>query len=81
MIFGLKRMSFMICIPRKILFLISNQEECLDEICNKYGGRRGVYRFLVGKLGTKRTFGSPRRRQWDNIEVDVKGVERRHRLH
>jgi len=41
-----------------------------------YGGRRGVYRVLVGKPAGKETLGRPRRRWEDNIKVDFQEVGR-----
>jgi len=38
------------------------------------GERRGVYRVLVGKPEGKRPFGKPRRRQEDNIKMDLQEV-------
>jgi hypothetical protein len=35
---GKSGMSFMICIPRQILFSLSNQEAWLGRVCNMYGG-------------------------------------------
>jgi len=39
-----------------------------------YGGRRGVYRVLVGKPQGKRQLGRPRRRWEDIIEMDFQEV-------
>ena len=39
----------------------------------RMGERRGVYRFLVGKLEGKRTIGIPRRR-WEDIKMDRQEV-------
>jgi len=36
--------------------------------------RRGVYRFLVGKLERKRSLGRPRRRWEDNIKMYLQEV-------
>jgi hypothetical protein len=38
-------------------------------------GRRGVYRFLVGKLEGKRPLGKPRIRWEDNIKMDLQEVK------
>ena len=38
------------------------------------GGRRGVYRVLVGKPEGKRALGRPRRRWEDNIKMDLQEV-------
>ena len=38
------------------------------------GGRRGVYRVLVGKPEGKRPLGRPRRRGEDNIKMDLQEV-------
>ena len=42
--------------------------------CSTYGGRRGVYRTLVGQLEGKRAFGRTRRRWEDNIKMDPQEV-------
>jgi hypothetical protein len=38
------------------------------------GGRRGVYRILVGKPEEKRPLGGPRHRWEDNIKMDLQKV-------
>jgi hypothetical protein len=38
------------------------------------GGRRGVYRVLVGKPGGKRPLGRPRHRLEDNIKTNIQDV-------
>ena len=38
------------------------------------GEERGVYRFLLGKLGGRRPLGRPRRRWVDNIRMDLQDV-------
>jgi hypothetical protein len=38
------------------------------------GGRRGLYRVLVGKTEGKRPLGRPRRRWENNIKMDLKEV-------
>jgi hypothetical protein len=43
----------------------------MGRICSAYGGRRGVYRFLVGKPDGKRTLGIPRHIWEDNIKMDL----------
>jgi hypothetical protein len=35
-----------------------------------YGGRKGIYRVLVGKPGGKRTLGRPRLKWKNNIKMD-----------
>jgi len=40
----------------------------------RMGGRRGVYRVLVGKPEGKRPYGRPRRRWEDNIKMDLQEV-------
>jgi len=42
--------------------------------CSAYGGRRGVYRVLVGKPEGKRPLGRLRRRWEDNIKMDLQEV-------
>jgi len=49
-------MSLMICWGDKI-----DKNEIGGE-CSAYGGKRGFYRFLVGKPEGKRSLGRPRRR-------------------
>jgi len=40
----------------------------------RMGGRKGVYRVLVGKPEGKRPLGRPRRRWEDNIKMDLQEV-------
>jgi hypothetical protein len=42
--------------------------------CSAYGGRKGVYRVLVGKPEGKRPLGRPRRRWEDNTLMDLQEV-------
>jgi len=42
-------MSFMIYIPRQILFGLSNQEACLGRVCNTYGGEKRCIQSLSGE--------------------------------
>jgi len=42
--------------------------------CSTYGGRRGLYRVLVGKPEGKRPLGRPRHRWEDNIKMDFQEV-------
>ena len=37
----------------------------------RMGERRGVYRYLVGNRGGKRSLGRPRRKREDNIKMDL----------
>ena len=46
----------------------------IGEACSTFGGRRGVYRVLVGKYEGKRPRGRPRRRWEDNIKMDFQEV-------
>jgi hypothetical protein len=39
--------------------------------CSAYGGKRGVYRVLVGKSEDKIPLGRTRRRWEDNIKMDL----------
>jgi hypothetical protein len=39
--------------------------------CGTNGGKRNVYRLLVGKTEGKRPLGRPRRRWLDNIKMDL----------
>ena len=43
--------------------------------CSTYGGRRVVYRVLVGKPEGKRSLGELRRRWEYNIKMDIQEVE------
>jgi hypothetical protein len=43
----------------------------MGEACSAYGGRRGLYRVLLGKPEGKIPLGSPRRRWEDNIKMDL----------
>ena len=36
-----------------------------------YGDRRGAYRFLVGRPERSRQFGRPKRKQENNIKMDL----------
>ena len=40
----------------------------------RMGVRRGIYRFLVGKRGGRRSFGRPRLRWEDNVKMDLQEV-------
>ena len=42
--------------------------------CRACGGRRGVYRVLVGKLKGKGPLGRPRRKWGDNAKMDFQEV-------
>ena len=42
--------------------------------CNTYGGRRAVYRVLVGISEGKRPLGRPRHRWKDNIKMDLQEI-------
>ena len=44
------------------------------EACSAYGGKRGVYRILVGKPDGKRPLGRFRHRWEDNIKLDLQEV-------
>ena len=44
-------------------------------VCSAYGGRRGVYKVLVGKNEGKRPLRRPSRRWEDNITLDLQEVE------
>ena len=43
--------------------------------CDRYGGRRGVYRVLLGKREGNGPFGRPRRRWEDNTKMDLQEME------
>jgi hypothetical protein len=38
------------------------------------GEKRNAYRILVGKPGSKRLLGRPRRRRVDNIKIDLREI-------
>jgi hypothetical protein len=42
--------------------------------CSTYGGRKGEYRVLVGKIEGMRPLGRPRRRWEVNIKMDLQEV-------
>jgi hypothetical protein len=42
--------------------------------CSAYGGRRGIYRVLVGRPEGKRPLGRPRFRWEDNIKMDLQEI-------
>jgi len=46
---GNSSMSFMICIPRQTIFRLSNQEEWLGRLCNKYGREERCMQSLSGE--------------------------------
>jgi len=46
----------------------------MGETCSAYGGKRSVYRVLVGKTEGKRPLGRLRSRWEDNIKMDVQEV-------
>ena len=43
-------------------------------VCSAYGGRRGVYKVLVGNREEKRPLGGRRPRWEDNIKMDLQEV-------
>jgi hypothetical protein len=46
----------------------------VERACNKYGGREGVYRILVGTTDGKRLLGRSRHRKGDNIKMGLQEV-------
>jgi hypothetical protein len=46
----------------------------MNSACSAYGGRRGIYRVLVGKPEGKRPLGIPRHRWEYDIKMDLKEV-------
>jgi hypothetical protein len=46
----------------------------MGRACSRYGKRRGVYRFVVGKPEGKRPLARDRRRCEDNIKMDLQEV-------
>jgi len=61
----------MICTAHQILCGCLNQEKFDGWACSMYEEMRDVYRVLVGKPEGKRTFGRPKHRWEDNINMDV----------
>jgi hypothetical protein len=53
---------------------IKMEKKEMGGACSTYGGRRGLYRVLVGKPEGKRPLGIPRLRWEDNIRMDVQEV-------
>jgi hypothetical protein len=45
----------------------------MDRACSTHGGKRNVYRILVGKLKGKKPLGRPRRR-WEDIMMDFREI-------
>jgi len=64
----------MIC-SHPILFDDKIKKNEIGRACSMYGGRRGIYRVLVGKPEGKRLLGRPRRRWEDNIKMDLKEMD------
>ena len=58
-----------------IIRVIKSRMMSWAEHVARMGERRGVYRFLVGKLEGKRPLGRPRRRWQDNIKKDLQEVD------
>ena len=52
----------------------------MSRTCGTYGGRRGVYRVLVGKPERRRPLERPRHRWENNIKMDLREVGWGHRL-
>ena len=57
-----------------IFYLGEQIENEMGESCSMYGGRRGVYRILVGKPEGKIPPRRPRHRWEDNIKMDLQEV-------
>ena len=57
-----------------IFYLGEQIEKEMGESCSMYGGRRGVYRILVGKPEGKIPPRRPRHRWEDNIKMDLQEV-------
>ena len=43
----------------------------IGRTCGMYGDRRGAYRFLVRRPERNRQFGRPKRRQENNMKMDL----------
>jgi hypothetical protein len=48
----------------------------MGRVCGTYGGRRGAYRFLVGKPKERRPLGISRHGCEDSIKMDVADIFR-----
>ena len=64
--------SLMICTPHPIWF-VSKRMRWAGHVA-RMGGRRGVYRVLVGKPEGKRPLGRPRHRWENNMKMDLQKV-------
>ena len=63
--------SLMICIPHQYSSGDQIEKNEMSGTCSTYGGRRGVYRVLMGKPEGNRPTGRPRCRWDDNIKMDL----------
>ena len=64
----------MICTPHPIFSGDNIEKSEMGEHVVCMGGRRGLYRVLVGKPERKRPLGIPRRRWEDNSEMGLQEV-------
>jgi len=65
----------MICIPHQYSSGDQIEKNDWSGACSTYGGRRGVYRILMGKLEGKGPLGTLRCRWDDNIKMDLQELE------
>ena len=65
----------MICTAQQIFSDDQIEKNKMGGTCSTYGGRRGVYRVLVGKCEGRKPLGRPRRRWIDNIKMGLREVE------
>jgi len=56
------------------IFSVDKIENEMGGTYSTYGGRRGVYRVLVGKPEGQRSLGRPRHRWEENIKIDFQEV-------
>jgi len=61
------------CSPNIVRMIKSRRMRWAGHVA-RMGGRRGVYRVLVGKPEGKITLGRPRRRWEDNMKMDLQEV-------
>ena len=71
----------MLCIPHRVSFGLSSQENRWAGHEARMGESRGAYRILVGKPEGWRPLGKPRRRWEDDIKMDLREVEWGHGLY
>jgi hypothetical protein len=65
-----EELNYMYCLPNNVRVIKSIRIRWTGHV-ERMGGRRGEYRFSVGKPEGKRQLGTTRRRWKDNIEIDL----------